>query len=350
MEEIDIKEKCISKLRQIPIIKNIEYNAEINYNNSNTIQDEVKIKTKTGEVTYNAEIKNILKRPIPQHLSLEKSNIDRPLLIMAEYVNPSIGKDLKNININYIDTAGNMYLYVPDIIYIHKTGKTVEKKPEKNQSKLTQPKGLQLLSCILINEKHINLTIRELASLAGISIGWTSRLKNELKAKGYLHQKGSNTYKLIRKEELFKKWLVNYQDKLRPSLLLDTYRLSPSNFNNIDNILASNIKSHKYSYGGEYAADKLIKYYQPKVIDIFIKPEKVREYVQGLHLVPATKEYNLRLFNQFSDKIQFETNDTEYNIIHPIFIYAELLSANNDRSRDTAELIYDKFVKTILKK
>ena len=348
MEETYIKEKCIAKLKQIPIIKDIEYNAEMNYNNSNTLQDEVKIKTKNGEVTYNAEIKNILKRPIPQHLSLEKSNVNRPLLIMAEYVNPSIGKDLKNQNINYIDTAGNMYLYVPDIIYIHKTGKSTEKQPEKNQSKLTQPKGLQLLSCILINENYINLTIRELSSLSDISIGRTSQLKNELKEKGYLHQKGKNTHTLIRKEELFKKWLINYQDKLRPSLLLDTYRLSPDNFNNIDNILDNNIKCHKYSYGGEYAADKLIQYYKPKVIDLFIKPEEIREYIEELKLVPASKEYNIRLFNQFSDKIQFEKNDTKYNIIHPIFIYAELLSANNDRSKETAELIYDKYLKNIL--
>jgi len=345
MKEIHIKEKCIEKLQQIPIIKNIEYNAKINYNNSNTLQNEVKIKTKKGKITYNAEIKTFLKRPIPQHLSLEKSDLNLPLLIMAEYVNPSIGKDLKDQNINYIDTAGNMYLYVPDIIYIHKTGKTVEKKPEKNKSKLTQPKGLQLLSCLLIKDKYINLTIRELASLASISIGWTSQLKNELKAKGYLHQKGKNTYKLVRKDDLFKKWLINYQDKLRPSLLLDTYRLSSVNFDNIDKILTNNIDNQKYSFGGEYAADKLIKYYQPKVIDLFIKPKKTREYVEKLNLAPATKEYNIRLFNQFSNKIQFEANDTEYNIIHPIFIYAELLSAHNDRSQQTAELIYDKYLK-----
>ena len=92
----------------------------------------------------------------------------------------------------------------------------------------------------------------------------------------------------------------------------------------------------------------LFRSYQPKVVDIFIKPEKVREYVQELHLVPATKKYNLRLFNQFSNKIQFEANDTEYNIIHPIFIYTELLSVNNDRSRETAELIYDKYLKNTL--
>jgi len=349
MKEIYIKEKCIKQLKKIPIIKDIEYNSEKVLSYSKIIQDELKITTEKGNIIYNVETKSILKRPIPQHLSLEMENIYPPLLIMAEYINPSIGKDLENININYIDTAGNMYLYVPDIIYIHKTGKTVEKKPEKNKSKLTQSKGLQLLSCILANDKYINLTIRELASVADISIGWTSKLKNELKAKGYLHQKGKNTYKLVRKDELFKKWLINYQDKLRPSLLLETYRLSSENFDNIDKILTNNIENPEYSFGGEYAADKLIKYYRPKIIDLFINPDHEKQYINKLNLVPATKEYNIRLFNQFSDKIQFETNDTNYNIIHPIFIYAELLSANNDRSRQTAELIYDKYIKDIVK-
>ena len=59
-------------------------------------------------IFYDYEVHNNITRPIVS-LILNKS-YDNNLLLASNYINPVISKELKDNNINFIDTAGNCYI------------------------------------------------------------------------------------------------------------------------------------------------------------------------------------------------------------------------------------------------
>ena len=99
-----------------------------------------------------------------------------------------------------------------------------------------------------------------------------------------------------------------------------------------------------FAFGGETGAEILTDYYRANCLDIFIDEEQNNEIINELKLLPA-KDYNLRLFKLFSDKIIYCNKQNEYPLILPLLIYADLLYIGNNRELESAKIIFDKYLK-----
>ena len=341
--ENNILNQCLDRFRFLLPIKDIKVKkTEINDNNRR-IDGLLEVMTEKGKSSFVFEVKRIIKRPIPFQLYQYQKNIDKNFILFAEYVNPSIAEDLKNHNVNFIDCQGNIFIHVPNHLYIDVQGNKLRIQKEKEVTAIFQPKGLQLLLLLLTREEALNLSLRELARISGNSLGRTSTIMKELKSRGYVLETAKNKYEFQEKKKLFDKWLENYGERLRPKLLIGTYRISSKkDIREINNILTE--KKLNYAFGGGTGAEVLTNYYRANYIDIYIWEEQGDKIIKELKLLPA-KDYNLRLFKLYSNEIIFRDYKIEYQLVLPLLIYAELLYIGNNRELETAKIIFDKYLK-----
>ncbi|MCK4655018.1 MAG: hypothetical protein KAU01_11305 [Candidatus Cloacimonetes bacterium] len=341
MLEKDIVNKCIQIIKKYSPIKTISTKEINTYQNKRT-DAFLNVTTDSGLVQFVVEVKRILKRPLPLNLFFENISEDKIPLIMAEYVNSSIADELIRKQVNFVDCQGNIFINIPGKIYIDVKGNKPEKQKEKQPTILFNPKGMQLLTILLNDESLLNNSLRSLQNMAGISLERTSKVMHELKENGYIWQTKKNNFKFRNKKVIFERWLENYGERLRPKLLLGTYRISPTMWQQTADILK--INNFKSVFTGGFGAEMLTQYYQAKIMDIFITENEVAKVKNKLRLLPA-EDYNLRLFNLFSDEIIFKYNGE--NIAHPLLIYAELIYQGGDRELETAEIIYNRYLKDL---
>ncbi len=305
------------------------------------------IQSDRGAIELQVDIKAVLKRPLPEHLVTQNKVYQTSSLLMAEYINSSIAKDLIKNRINYIDCQGNAYIHSKGKVLIHIQGKTRVKELEKEATALFQPKGMQALFVLLTNEGMVNSTIRDLARQSAVSTGRTASILKELKVKGYIRETAKNQLKLIGKKDLLENWLSNYGDRMRPSLVLGSYKMAISVENDLEEILIKVFhgKEKQNAVSGSLGADRLLHYYRGKTTEIFVVPEMADLIRKELKLIPS-REPNITLLNLFSPELIFYQGDTA--VAHPLFIYAELLYRGGDRERETAGMIYDRYLREMI--
>ena len=346
MQKEHILDECIEQLRHLPLVKGVKQIEKSNVNGERQFDIFLDVDTEMEPLHFGVEVKSILKRPIPDHLFVLKKKSKVPILLMAEYINASIANDLKRNQIYFIDSLGNAYIHILGSIYTDIQGRKPDKQKEKRITALFQPKGMQLLFILLTDKEAVNDTIRTLAKKANISNDRAFAVMKELKEKGFILETGKRENQLINIKSLLEKWLVNYGDRLRPKLFLGDYKVSPALIDSLEDELnvAFGEQVKTYAFGGSIGADILTGYYRGSSAEIFIKPDILEEVRTTLKLLPA-REANLTLFNLFSPKLIYGKTKINYPVIHPLFIYAELLYNGGGRELDTAKRIYNEYLK-----
>ena len=347
MQKAIIKNACLEQLQRLEPVRKIRQNKKKHAQQDMQIDAVFDIETDQEVFTFHVSIKGVLKRPIPDHLFiLGKSN--SLFLVMAEYVNDAIARDLKKNKINFIDSVGNSFIHIPRKIYLNIQGKTPLLEKEKKTTALFQPKGLQLLFLLLKNPEALNQKVRELAKDADLSTGWVVQIFKEMKEKIYIYSSEDKAYRFANKKDLLEQWLANYGDRLRPKLVLGTYKILPRLLENVPEILKETFKNDPdaYAIGGSLGADLLIYYYRGYTTEIFVRPDELEILKKNLKLIPA-KETDVTVLNLFSKHVIHHQQKIPYSIAHPLLIYAELLyhGGHGSREAETAERIFNEYLK-----
>ncbi len=343
--EKNILNRCLERLKALAPVKEIKIKkSEIN-TKDHRIDGLLEVHIDKGKLLFVYEIRRIIKRPIPEQLYIYHKNSNENFILFAEYVNSSIAEDLKKNNVNFIDSQGNAFLNIPNQIYVDVQGNTLKISKEKQATAIFQPKGLQLLPMLLTHEDASNYSLRDLAQMSGISLGRTGTIINELKGAGFIIKSSRNKFEIHNKKKLFEKWVENYGERLRPNLLIGTYKISPKmDIQKLAQILKNN--TIDFAFGGETGAEILTQYFRAGCIDLFIPEEKTMDVIKHLKLAPA-KEYNMCFFNLYSGRLILQDKSFSVPLVLPIMMYAELLYQGNDRAIETAEIIFNKYIKKI---
>lgn len=108
---------------------------------------------------------------------------ERPLLI-TDYIRPGEAESLKHNKVEFIDTAGNVYLNQQPL-YVDIIGC---KKPEKplRAKRAFQKTGLKLIYVLLRQTQAINWNYRELVNAAGIALETVSWILADLREMGFI--------------------------------------------------------------------------------------------------------------------------------------------------------------------
>ncbi len=264
-------------------------------------------------------------------------------LLITDFVNPKMAERLKEMNIAFIDLAGNAYINnAPVYIYIRGN------KPIAKPAGITVPKptrafqatGLKVVFGFLINPDLIYAPYRTIAELTDVALGTVGWVINDLQAHGFLLEDGKKR-RLIRKRELLDMWVEVYPEKLKPKLFLGRYQAKDKNWwRNTD------IEKYHAVWGGEVAA---------AIITNYLKPYTTTVYTLE---IPALMLLENQLQNDLNGNVELlkkfwrpGLNNEEQNgkktrtdCVPYLLVYADLIATADQRNIETAKIIYDEYL------
>ncbi len=284
---------------------------------------------------FAVEIKKNLTRPVAAMIPNQLGRHNRDGILVAPYVNPQLADLLRDMNVNFMDTAGNAYINAPPMyIFIKGNAPTKKTAPIRPARKAFQKKGLQVIFTLLCNPGLEGKPYRVIAKTAGVALGTVVMVMNDLIKFNYLLDKGKKGRTLIRTDILTKQWVVAYPEKLRPSLVKGRYTAKdPLWWQNND------IDPAEGLLGSEAAAAKLTDYLKPETASIFAKEPIGRLLLKNR--MTASPDGKVEILEKFWD---FEYNWNHKSLSPPLLVYADLIATGDARAIETAEIIYDKYI------
>ncbi len=259
-----------------------------------------------------------------------------PLMVVAEYIYPKLKEELRHLDIAYLETNGNVF-YKGNNMWLWLDGQKAVPGAdvrEKTGRAFTKT-GLKLVFHFLLEPGLLDLTYREIADRTGVLFGNINVVMNDLKQQGFLMELDKGRFVLNNKKELLQRWMVAYEEKLKPALKLGTFRfLVEDDFLNWQRIQLAPMKTW---WGGEPAADLFTNHLKPGELTMYTletKPELIRHY----RLVPDEKG-PVKVFQKF-----WKMDQVNDNVVPPLLIYVDLINTGDRRCMETAQKMYEQFL------
>ncbi len=254
-------------------------------------------------------------------------------LLVAEYVTPIMADQLKNENIQFLDTCGNAYLNTsPVYVFVKGNKKQNNNNVSSYKSRAFSKTGLKIIYALLCNLSLVSKPQRILAKRAEVSLGAVSIGYKSLREISFISAKKGGR-RLTNKKQLLQRWITAYAEVLRPKLLL-------GHFSTRDKGWWQEAKLPDGCYwGGEVAASYITGYLKPAQITLYV-PE-----------LPTLLMLDNRLHKNNQGEVEIlktfwpgDQKQLPERIPHPVLVYADLIASGEDRNLETANLIYEKFL------
>lgn len=294
----------------------------------------VKFKYQKKGLFYYVEIKPNINNAVIAFLLQHKKILQHPLLLITRHVNNNKAEELKKNGIQFMDTAGNAYInYYPIYIFI-KGNKPPDIFFKNTQHRAFKPSGLKIIYTLLCYPDLIKKPYRYIAEITNVALGTVGWTMNDLINLRFVVEMGDRGRKLLKKEELFNRWCIDYNEKLRLKLLINKFT-GPKDW-----WIHCKLNPEYAQWGGEVAANKLTKHIKPQDIIIYADREKYQNVVIENKL---RKDINgdIEFFERFW---KFDRNNEFKEIVNPILIYTDLINTGNQRVIETAGIIYEKYI------
>lgn len=287
---------------------------------------------------FTVEAKNELRKEnkgfLYTRLEELKTKTKRPTLIIAKYITSEVALELRENGINYLDLAGNCYIKFQDLL-LYIVGQKVQKKEKTNQAKAFQEAGIKLIFNLLNNPENVQLSYRELAELAEVSIGSVSNVINELEDQNFILRTKLKRV-LKNKTQLLERWVIAYQDVLRPRLVKKQMRFIKSDANQNWKELYLDNKEGITLWGSEPAATILTNQLVPEKFSIYTT-QSWQNIGQDIGLVPDVngKVEILQVFWKREEALRNQITTP------PLLVYADLIASGFSRNIETAKIILE---------
>ncbi|MDA0576707.1 MAG: type IV toxin-antitoxin system AbiEi family antitoxin [Verrucomicrobia bacterium] len=299
-----------------------------------------------GTLSQPYEVKRVLNTATMQMLAILRRESKAGLLLVAPHVNGPQADRLRDADIHFIDAAGNVFLK-KGRAYVLVTGrKPASPTSVSERSRAFQASGLKLIFGLL-TDPHLDVQsrapslvsrpYRQIGAATGLphsTIGW---VMPDLIRQGYVIAVDKNTRLLVERRQLLERWVVAYGERLRPGLVAGRFQ-PPTAAWWKEAVLRSGL------WSGEVAAAILTGYLKPGTSAIFaLTPGNDFILRHGLRIDPQGDVEFLKPFWQ-----EPPLWEPEKNCVHPLLVYADLLAIDDDRTRETAQVIYDQHLRPII--
>lgn len=269
-------------------------------------------------------------------------------MLVADYVAPPVARRLREKGVAFVDAVGNAWIEQPGLV-IWQTGNRPARTPKAGQAvRVFQPAGIQVVFALLCDPGRVNAPVREIAELAGVAHGTVGRILEDLRRMGHVVELGrregargrARQRRLLQRRRLLDLWVEAYAQVLRPRLGARRYR--PLNATAPDWWKKATYRELGAWLGGEAAAEMVTRYLKPQDITIYADDRAVFLKKHRLVVDPQGPVILLDRFWHFDHGWEFP------DVVPPALIYADLLATGDDRCRETAGMVYDKYLaKTI---
>jgi len=339
LAETEVLDRALTALKNETSVSFYVLEKEVSYG-SQSIDAFIESHKTNGKVAV--EIKSVQKANIGAIAHTIKA-LPQPALLATEYINPSIASALKNMDIQFIDCAGNAYLNLPPV-YVYVRGQKQNKDVtslKTDTSRAFDYAGLKVIYGFLCNNSLINAPYREIADQTGVANGSVGWVINSLKAAGYMIDSGKKR-QLINRRKLLDRWVETYPEKLKPKLRVGEFISDDTNWWKTFDIA----KFGAY-WGGEVGAEKYTSYLKPQMATVYLPEASGNKLLAAAKLRKAVEWTGdgpgiVRIYRPFwTDKLQNASALLMQETVHPILIYADLIASADSRNLETARMLYD---------
>ena len=300
---------------------------------------------------FNAEIKKWAQQANFGAIVNQVKQMPGKGMLVADYVNPKMADRLRELEIPYIDTVGNVFIDEKPLYIFIKTTKTQanhegnlkEQTKTKAPGRAFNPAGLKVVYEFIKDEKILNAPYREIAVKADVALGTIGCVINDLKQGGYLVEIGQKNRRLKRKRRLLDKWVDGYLEKLRPKLVVGTFRAeNPQWWKNVE----KKITTYGAKWGGEVATYAMTGYITPQDVTVYIETGDGATLFKD-HRFRKDPNGDIHVYRAFW-KQEEAVNELHANLVNPIIAYADLVGTGDVRNLEAAEdLLGEEIVKYI---
>lgn len=258
-------------------------------------------------------------------------------LLVTDYATPPVAERLKELDVAFVDAAGNAYLRCPPVFIWVVGRKPVAEQKRFRAGRAFQATGLRLLFALLCRPTLVDEGFREIADFAGVAHGTVGWVFGDLRELGFLTETGHKRARVRRLRErrrLLTQWAEAYARTLRPQLLIERYQAAdPDWWRDLDP------PKYKVLLGAEAAAAIATRYLRPGIVTLYTEKTPAR-LIADYRLRKAT-EGTVELRRRFWP---FDHEWEQPALTPPVLIYADLLATGDARCIETAQLLYDRYL------
>lgn len=249
-------------------------------------------------------------------------------LVIAGRISQSIKDQLKEQHINYIDSGGNAYIETAATFILIEGKKSGYSQKRKH---LFTNASIQLLFHLFLKPDLLKMTYRQIASETGASLDNISKTLRTLRDNKYVKPLESGGYIFVNKKNLLERWIPEFGERLKPSLLIGRYSFLPD-----VNWKFLQIDTSQTRWGGEPAAEKIFgNIIQPSTFTIYSN-ESHQDLVRNYRLIPDP-EGNIYAYQTFWD-MSSRTNEES---IPELLVYADLILSKKEHNTALAHRLIE---------
>jgi hypothetical protein len=264
-------------------------------------------------------------------------------LLITDHINPKMAERLKEMEIAFMDIAGNAYLKEPPAIVFIKGNRLTE---ARNMGRAVKPTrafkqaGLKLIFGLLVNPKLLEKTYREIADTTNVALGTVAEVFGELEDHGYLYERDGKR-RLANVRKVIDEWVTAYPDRLRHKILLGRFRAPDHRWWE-----GVELDPDQAQWGGEVAAERLTRYLKPAMVIIYADRLPTRLIAE--ERLQKDPEGDVEILQRFWGAGLIEPDKLARaipkDVVPPLLVYADLMTTADDRNIETANLIYNEFL------
>jgi len=339
-------ERYAARLRELPFIKDVRILLQPNQAQDHGVDATLILTTPDGDHEFLVEVKRThltyanadfllaMWRNI-QHANLRTENqtplhLNRPRwMLFAPYVPQKIGQHLAAEGANYIDLEGNCRLRLGDRYIAAIEGRRPERKELEGRG--LRAAGHQILFAILAKPDLLDEGVVRIGDLAGVGKTTAADTLEKLEREGFLTTI-KNRRRLVKPGALLDRWLVGYANVVRPRLLIGRYRTQDKDPEALEQRIEGVLGSDpEWAWGGGAAAMRLTQHYRGEATTLHVgrlHPDLPRQ-------LRAQRDADGPLvLLEVPGRLAFD--GVLPRTVHPLLIYTELLATGNERAREAA--------------
>ena len=289
---------------------------------------------------FYVQIKEGITKDTIGHVAGQKQRLGKPGILVTRHVTPPMAERMKELNLAFIDTAGNAYINAPPL-FVYIIGQKKKDIPEGGKTtRAFKPTGLKVVFALLCLPELVKAPYRDIARAADVALGTVGWVMNDLKKMNYIKDRGKHGRKLFNVDKLIDTWIYAYARELRPKLYTGRYDTTKEDWWE-----RAAWRKTGTLLGGEPAAARLTDFLKPEIITIYGN-EEINKFLLKNHLI-KDPQGKVEIFRRFWN-FDYPWNYVE--LAPPLLIYADLIATADDRNIETARIIYDEYIDRFIKK
>ncbi len=256
-------------------------------------------------------------------------------MLVADFVNPVMADRLRELNVPFIDAAGNACINEKPLHVFVKGNRPAKLPAMEPRGRAFKPGGLRIVHALFTRPELLDAPYRDIAETAGVALGTVGQVLQDLKQGGYLVESNNKQRRLEHRRRLFDRWVDAYVETLKPKLLLGRYTTDRTGW-------WKDIEIQKYGavWGGEVAMAKKTRYMNPERITVYIAQEACAQLLSDMRLKQSDFG-EIAIYRQF-----WKSRDVD--VADEMVVYADLVGSVDPRAFEVARGFYGEEVDALI--